>query len=241
MYLHKFHFILSFNRIRCVCSRKIILLLRSKCDFFLIGFEEPQILGSKLPTNRQVIKTLIYNIYTVKLSRLESIKLVVQEVSVFWAKARIETRQEYHCVEKLRKLYDEWMHLKRNAKRNSETEKSKRKKFTDKLDFLFDIAHETALEKLKDDDKQFLLNQRSKTREGCLMGVNAKLTKKEQRRIERQEKENARKRRHIEQQEKEKNGNYCKHIVLVYREVLINVYCLSYRIKFALLIYHRCR
>lgn len=83
----------------------------------------------------------------------------------------------------------------------------KRRKFTeDKLDMLFDIAHESALEKLKGDDKQFLLNQRSKGREGCLLGVDQKQTKKEERRNERLGKEEARKRKYIEQQEREKKG-----------------------------------
>lgn len=109
---------------------------------------------------------------------------------------------------KLVKLYEEWLVLRKSKHKTSDFERIKREKFTEKLDRLFDIAHESALDKLgNDDDKQFLLNQRSNNREGCLLGVDQNQTNKEKRRADRFEKENARKRKYLEEQEQRKKGN----------------------------------
>lgn len=186
---------------------KMSLNIRSKSEIFLIGFPECKILGAKLPTSRQLFRTYFYNKNIVKLDHGPSVSLAVREAIIFWEKARIETKRFDHCVEKFEQLYQEWLTLKKSKTRVNDTENMKRRKFTeDKLDMLFDIAHESALEKLKGDDKQFLLNQRSKGREGCLLGVDQKQTKKEERRNERLGKEEARKRKYIEQQEREKKG-----------------------------------
>lgn len=180
------------------------LKTRATTEVFLIGFPKSQILGAKLPTCRQLIQTYFYNRNIVNLNPDKSALLTVKEAIIFWEKARIDTKRIDHCVEKLTALITEWKNLQKNEKSISDNEKKKRETFTNKLDLLFDIAHESALDKLKDDDKQFLLNQRSKNREGCLMGVDEKQTKKDQRRIERLEQEDLRKRRYLEQQEREK-------------------------------------
>lgn len=154
------------------------LKTRATTEVFLIGFPKSQILGAKLPTCRQLIQTYFYNRNIVNLNPDKSALLTVKEAIIFWEKARIDTKRIDHCVEKLTALITEWKNLQKNEKSIGDNEKKKRETFTNKLDLLFDIAHESALDKLKDDDKQFLLNQRSKNREGCLMGVDEKQTKK---------------------------------------------------------------
>lgn len=137
--------------------------LRSETAISLFGFETNQMLGAKLPTNRQVLKVFFHILHQVKLSKTESAKLVIKEVSIFWEKARIQTREPHHCVAKVVKLYEEWREIQKHA-------------------YIFDIARASALDKLRsDEDKQFLLNQRSKTLEGCLVGVDENQTKKEKR------------------------------------------------------------
>lgn len=160
-----------------------------------------------------MLQTFFYCKNTLKLSIEQSAELTVKEIIIFWGKARIETKRVDHCVEKLLKLHNEWRDLKKLANRSSELEKKKRETFSKNLDMLFDIAHETALNKLKDDDKQFYLNQRSENREGCLLGIDQKQTKKEQRRVERLEKEQQRKRRYIQNQELGKKNLICKTIL----------------------------
>lgn len=200
-------FCLTWSSTLSLYHLNMALSLRSKTEIFLVGFEEAQILGAKLPTNRQVFKTFFYILHEVKLSKNESAKLAIRETIIFWEKARIQTRREDKCVEKLVNLYERWRVLQKSEKRTSETEKSKREKFSDELDMLFDIAHENVLDKLSIDDKEFLSNQRGKSHEGCILGVDEKSTRKEKRRAERLEKESARKRKYVEQQEREKKGN----------------------------------
>lgn len=62
-------------------------------------------MGGKLPSNRQVLSVLFYNIRTQKMSKTESADLVIEEVKVFWRKSRIPTQQNARCVAKLIKLH----------------------------------------------------------------------------------------------------------------------------------------
>lgn len=159
------------------------LKLRKDEHIFLIGSQETQILGSKLPSLKQVFQVFFFNLRTVKLNIRESANLVIRECIIFWEKARIPTRALQHCVNKLIKMYDNWRNLQKNAKVTGEIYRKKENEFILILDSLFDIAHSDALNIMKiDEDKQFLINQRLPGRPGCLSGVDKKETIKENRR-----------------------------------------------------------
>lgn len=181
--------------------------LRSKSEFYLIGYEEPTILGAKLPTARQVLKTFFFH-QTNGCAKKESAKMVAQEVSTFWEKVQIKTKDTHHCVEKVLKLHQEWNELKKNLKRSSKTEQKKREKFTEKLDILFDIAHKNAMNELDNESKEFLMNQRSQGRMGSIGGLNQNQMRKEKRQGERLGKELARKKKYLDEQERERRGKY---------------------------------
>lgn len=180
--------------------------LRSKTEIFLIGFENSQICGAKLPTTRHLLQTFFYNHRTLKFSLKTSAELVIKEVLIFWEKARIKTRQDYHCVQKLLNVHTSWNTLNKNKNRTTETQKNYEKNFVETLDQLFDIAHADALNLLKGEDKEFLINQRKPEREGCLTGVDVKANATEKRRAERKEKEYLRKKKYVEECERSKNG-----------------------------------
>lgn len=138
-----------------------------------------------------------------KLTVRESARLTIREVAIFWAKAQIPVRVESHSVEKLEKLFNEWKNLHKSSKKESEFQRQKESQFVDKLPDLFDIAHGNALKMLKNDvDKQFLISQRQKGRQGCLTGIDVKALQKEQRKQERSNVENERKRRYLERNTK---------------------------------------
>ena len=59
---------------------------------YLIGHMSHQITGSKLKSNCQVLRSLFYNIRQVKLNTREAARLTIQEVVIFWEKAKIPTR-----------------------------------------------------------------------------------------------------------------------------------------------------
>ena len=134
--------------------------LRKDFHACLAGYISNQVVGAKLPSNRQALRVFFYNVRVVKLTTKESAILVIQEVSIFWQKARLPTKRSDHCVEKLLKLYDEWKGLQKNLTSGAGKDKEKRDIFVDNMDDLFEIAHSESLEQLKnEEDKNFLILQ----------------------------------------------------------------------------------
>lgn len=106
--------------------------------------------------------------------------MTIDEVIIFWNKARIPCRYKSHCVVKLKELYSEWQSLQKSVNRKSATNVSNQLAFTEKLDDLFDIAAANAVETITiKEDRQFLINQRKKGREGSMYGIDQKLAKRE--------------------------------------------------------------
>ncbi|GBM23582.1 hypothetical protein AVEN_196655-1 [Araneus ventricosus] len=148
-------------------------------NIYSIGSERHQITGCKLPSNRQVLSVLFYNLHEVKLSIRESANLACL---IFWEKARIPTRATPHCVEKIMKMYNRWRNLQKSACRGSGTQEGNERNFISDLNDLFNIAPANALEIVKiEEDRKFLLSQREPGRRGCLMGIDMKLAKSEER------------------------------------------------------------
>ena len=73
----------------------------------------------------------------------DSSRTVIRETAVFWDKARIPMRLEKHAIAKLEQLHQKWMSLKKNASRNTKTQRNNEAEFVDQLDDLFDISHMT--------------------------------------------------------------------------------------------------
>ena len=162
------------------------LLLREK--IYLLGYYWNKISGNKLPSNKDVLSVLFFNLRVVKLSLRESARLALQEVIIFWEKARIPTQEIRNCIPKLESLYQEWRQLQKHAGRTSEAHKKKEENFKSKLEDLFDIAHANALENMTiEEDKHFLINQRLKGRQGFMYGVDYKEVIRERKIAEREE------------------------------------------------------
>lgn len=165
---------------------------RSK--IYLIGEMKNQILGSKLPSQRECLSVLFYNMRVVKMNLSDAANLVMDECLIFWKKARIPTKDKSDCVKKIKKLYETWRKLEKSCKRLSETQKSKEKLFEKNMNNLFDIAHINALNLISiEEDKEFLIAQRKTNRVGSMIGIDLKLTAAEKRKCEREKKEEAKK------------------------------------------------
>lgn len=164
----------------------------------MIGECSHQIVGSKLPFNRQVLQVLFYNMRFVKLTAKKSAKLAVDAVTIFWQQARIPYRNSDECVAKLSKMYDDWNYLnKKKVEKMSEAMLEKYNSFVNDLDNLFDIATADALQTMRnDEDKRFLEQQRQPGRQGSMAGIDQKLAAKEVRTLRRKQKEEARKLKH---------------------------------------------
>lgn len=161
----------------------------SRKQVFLVGIMKNQITGGKLPSKRDILSVLFYNMRVVNLSLQESASLVIDECLIYWKKARIPTHHRSDCIAKCKKLYTDLRNLEKHKARTSELNKNKRKEFEDGLNDLFDIAHADALSMIKiDEDKQFLIAQRIKGRQGCMLGVDTKQTKIEKKKMAKEEK-----------------------------------------------------
>lgn len=154
--------------------------LRESKYIFLIGHSSNQIVGSKLPSNKQVLSVLFFNMREVNLNLHQSATLVIQEAIIFWRKARIPTKTEQKCVTKLEELYQEWRNLQKSEYRKSATQMEKNTQFVSKLDDLFDVSNANALDLMSnEEDRAFLIAQRQKGRTGSLLGIDQKTYKKE--------------------------------------------------------------
>lgn len=170
--------------------------VRLREKIYLLGYYSHDISGSKLPSNKQVLSVLFFNIRVVKLTLRESARLALQEVMVFWEKARIPTQEIKNCIPKLETLYQEWRQLQKNARRSRESDKKKEADFKLKLEDLFDIAHANVLDLISiEEDKQFLINQRLKGRPGFMYGIDYEQLERERRAAKREETALARKKR----------------------------------------------
>jgi len=176
---------------------------------YLVGFTKNQILGSKLPSQRDCMRVLFYNMRFVKMSLAESAKLVIDECLIFWKKARIPLKDVSDCVKKLKKLYETWRNLEKSKNRESEVHKNKVNKFEANLDAVFDIGHQNALEYMTIvEDKEFLISQRKPGRPGCMLGVDMRFYNTEKRKNERMEREVAKKQKYESELSKYTLGNY---------------------------------
>lgn len=167
--------------------------LRSGDHIFLIESSAHQIVGSKLPSNKQVLEVFFFN-----KSRDSDVnkcaRLVIDEVIIFWQKARIPTHAIWWCVKKVKDLYEKWKSLQKSSTRRTEIQMRRETEFLNTLDDLFDIAASDALTQMKNkEDQDFLIAQREKGRKGSLLGINLKEQKREEEKQERIDAEEKRK------------------------------------------------
>ena len=152
---------------------------------------------------------MAYNTRIVKLDLRSSAKLVVEEVSIFWQKAKIPTKDVYRCIDKVLSLHKKWSDLQKHSSRISGTHTKRETEFCEKLNDLFDIAHAGALDMMKcQEDKEFLLKQREKGRVGSMSGVDMKTSAVEKRTLERLEMFEKRRNR-VENEKYEQDNEQC--------------------------------
>lgn len=136
-------------------------------DTFPVNFESHQIVSSKLPSKKDALSVLFYNIRVVKLTVRESANLVYDEVVLFWQKAKIPTQKKQRCVDKVENIYQQWRSMQKSGRKKNGS--AYENWFLENLDDLFDIGHQNALESMSDQqDRDFLLSQRLKGRPGYM-------------------------------------------------------------------------
>lgn len=154
-------------------------LLRQK--IYLIGDFEFQIVGNKLPSLLDCLKVLFFHVRINNVTLKQSASLVIDEVILFWEKARIPIRKKNKCVEKLLNCYDDWRNLQKN--KGQAFNEKKEVEFCALLTKLFDISHANAMQNIDEGQKDFLMNQRDK-RTSCIGVVGKSFAREEEKKIE---------------------------------------------------------
>ena len=96
-----------------------------------------------------------------KLSVAESAVVVIEKVTTFWDKAYIPVQDVSYARKKVIKLFEDWRLLRKNAKRDSATQRKNEAAFFETMETLFDVAHRDTLLLLKNpQDQAFLIAQR---------------------------------------------------------------------------------
>lgn len=144
-------FVYNFFFIMASTSR---ITLRKDCEVSLIGNFLSQIIASKLPSKRQMLKVLFYNLWVVNLYVQDSARLTIREATLFWEKARIPIQSQKNSLPKrLKRLYDEWRSIQECSKKPVEKKSSvqieKENKCIRELDDIFDFPAENYLTMMK--------------------------------------------------------------------------------------------
>ena len=96
-------------------------------QLFLVGKMKSQITGGKLPSKRDILSVLFYNMRMVNLNFQESASLVIDECLIYWKTARIPTHNHSYCIVKCKKLYEDLRNLEKHKTRTSELNKNRQK------------------------------------------------------------------------------------------------------------------
>lgn len=183
--------------------------VRSKTFVYLIGNQSLNITGTKLPSNRQVLRMLFFCTRQCRKSIDESAYLVIDAATIFWRQASIPTMDKGNTKKKLVRLYEEWKTLVKTKNRRDSNQVGKEQKFLEKLDDLFDIAHADAMNTMQPRQIEFLNMQRMKGRPSNIQHVYENELVPVKRKAEQQE-ENRRKRMAYEDELREA----CKFIYI---------------------------
>ena len=178
---------------------------RSSASVWLIGKPNKDISSSRLPSKGDVLSKLMYHHMEEKLSINDSLKLSVKSVIEFWNKAHIPTQRAGNAERKLKKLFEEYVRLKKGRTIQKESCRMKEDMFKGDLTELFDIAAANAMAAMTSkEDKKFLIMQREDLSSASFGSEDKNLTGKEEKKRKRAKDENRRK----DKEEKEKQLRY---------------------------------
>lgn len=174
------------------------LKTRQADSVYLIGVKdlEPLTRKNQLPTTKEVLLRFHFFLSEKKSVRNAS-HSTIEEVNEAWSKALIPTKYTKDSIEKLESVHSQWLLLKKNKGRKTEKQKTNEQSFVDNIQKLFDIAHSDALTLMKiQQDKDFLIDQRTE-RKMIISSQDKEYIKKQERAVERFEKEEERRKRSV--------------------------------------------
>lgn len=155
-------------------------ITRSAAEVWLLGKSTETLSTARLPTRGDVLRLLLFHHLEKNTDIKPSIRATAEAVLRIWERGRIPTQRIDNTERKIRKLYDEYMLLKKNRKSELDSCHMKEQVFQEDLVELFDISSKNALQVMKNkDDKTFLLMQQEDTMSCSMAGVDQSLAVKE--------------------------------------------------------------
>lgn len=132
---------------------------------YLLGAVHNNLPSRKLPKNGDVFNYFMFKYKILKKTIRECAAEVIEEVQEIWSVMNIPLIKNQHAITKIETLFTEWRNLdKSRFKKHSEFHLLKIKKFTNKLDELFDIRLKKDISDNSCPEELFLLVKRSKGR-----------------------------------------------------------------------------
>ncbi|GBP54468.1 hypothetical protein EVAR_47337_1 [Eumeta japonica] len=135
------------------------LLTRNKTNVWLVGQTSDHLIQSKLPTTKEVLCLFFHYKIVKKQTNRNSANSAASDVISLWERAGIPTKLKKDVIKKIENKFNEWQKLKKNKEnkvKRSEGLRNKEKEWQDNLEYLFDIAHADALNKITiEEDKLF--------------------------------------------------------------------------------------
>ena len=166
-----------------------------QCCIWLIGKPTANLCCSRLPSKGEVLSNFLFHHMEEKLPVNKSLKMTITAVIEYWNKARIPTQRADNAERKLKKLFNEYLKLKKARKIQKPSCRMNEDIFKGDLTELFDIAAASALETVTcEEDNAFLQLQREDLASASFGSKDKNLTQQETRKRKRCMAEQTRKR-----------------------------------------------
>ena len=141
---------------------------------WLIGQVISEFPKSKLPSKKEVLALLQYNIKNVNNTNIAA-KIVADLLINVWEMCQIPIHKKWFIIKKIFLLHNSWKKLtknRNNKKRQSLKIRENQEKFECNIQNLFDIAAKNAIQEIKKEGiKNFLIDQRKPGRQSCIKNI----------------------------------------------------------------------
>jgi hypothetical protein len=190
-----------------VVFQEIIIFLVKMTKIFLFGSTLPELTGSRLPTQGELLRHTLYFTQILSLGISEALDASLKNASIFWEKAGLEIKTRHYCKAHLKSFYDRWKGLQKTNAKNREKPVFQKNVnvFLNEMQEGFDMAGKVLQAKLERKDpeaKKYLDDQLQGERKYRLEGKDKKATKKAQKDLDNQKYNRKRNQSLINKQEK---------------------------------------
>ena len=116
----------------------------------------------KLPSVKQVFSHFLHRHNVLKEDIRTAANRTIERVDPAWFRATIPIKHRQDSIKKLEQLFCQWKGLKKDQRRQTQTQQANEAKFLEMVEELFDIAHANAMELIENEEDKFFLESQRK-------------------------------------------------------------------------------